>query len=433
MLLNSFNSKINLPSVVSRLGASTSDFKFVRVPLFGWYAKSNTNDFVGNIFDFFPIKDWRKLYSVICRDFTDCFDFNLPYSEYAEKTLFRDQTKIMQYQSAWLMSVQEAQSARARDKERVLYFREILEEMGMPYLLTNKMGYLNDRVLKSFPMLELDAKYKYKKTLLIPSFCSPKHICSLEVARITNMHERETIFINGEFGWYGKAGVEIVRDMNELKIKPGNTWNYKNDYWNSRQVQLSEMLGTEQLIKIWSEAPHSNFAQDITDLMLGKQGSQDLKNYVPTLNYSQVQQLEKRSGQSLVDGWMKSREQQFTVQGKTYVKREKAYFLIKKNEEEQLTNFTLDIKEIRKKSEEEFIWCGMVYFEEHAVPFEMEDKYFMSCHLFTKGIRKMFLTLGLGIPFINERYLRQLITMIQLTCHNVKIVPEPPAKENKDK
>lgn len=422
MLLNSFNSKINLPSVVSKLGINTSEYDFVRVPLFGWYAKSKTSDFIGNIFDFFPIEDWRKLYGTICRDFNDCFDFNLPYSEYAERNLFKDQTKIMQFQSLWLLSVQEAQNSRARYYDKVVYFKEMLEEMGMPELVNNKVGYLTGRVMKSFPSLELEVKHKYKKTIVVPSFCSPKHICSLELTRVADINQRSTIFINGEYGWYGKQGVEIVRDFNELKIKQGNTWNYKNDYWNSKPVKISDMVGTEQLIKIWSEASASNFDRDLMELIIGKQGNDDLQNHVAMLNYKQVVDLEKHSGQPLLDHWMKSREQQFTVQGRTYVKRDKAYYIIKKNDEEQLTNFTLDIKEIRKKNDGEFSWCGMVYFEEHAVPFEMEDRYFTSTFLFTKGLRKMFLELGLGIPFINEKYAPQLLTMIQLTCHGVKIV-----------
>jgi hypothetical protein len=422
MLLNSFNSKINLPSVVAKLGGDTSEYEFTRIPLFGWYAKAKSRDFVGNIFDFFPITDWRRLYGIICRDFNDCFDFNLPYSEYAEKALFKNQTKIMQYQSAWLLSVQEAHTARARMQDKVVYFRDILAEAGMTELLNNKFGYLTERVLKAFPALELDAKYRYKKTLMIPSFCSPKHIASLEIARLSDLTQRETLFLNGEYGWYGKQGVEIVRDFNELKVKTGNTWNYKNDLWNTSAVKLSNLLSTEQLIKIWSESKHSVFTENIMDLLMGKQGSDDLRNNVAALSYTQMLELENRSGQKLADFWMKSREQQFTVQGKTYIKRDKAYYLVKKNEEEQLTNFTLDIQQIRKKNEEEFVWCGMVYYEQHAIPFEMEDKYFMSCHLFTKGIRKMFLSSGIGIPFINEKYIRQLITMIQLTCHDVEIV-----------
>jgi hypothetical protein len=424
MLLNSFNSKINLPSVVSKLGINTSEYEFVRAPLFGWYAKSKTKDFVGNIFDFFPINDWRRLYGIVCRDFNDCFDFNLPYSEYAERELYKDQTKIMQFQSAWILSVQEAHSARARYHDKVIYFSDMLNDLGMPELLNNKIGYLTEKVLKAFPSLDLETKYKYKKTVLIPSFCSPKHICSLESAKLIDIADRETLFLNSEYGWYGRQGVEIVRDIHELKYKAGNTWNYKCDYWNTEPVRVSEMIGTEQLIRIWSEARYSKFTENLADLMVGKSGDDDLRNHVGMLNYSQVQELEKNSSQELLPYWMKSREQQFTVHGRTYVKRDKAYFLLTKGEEEQLTNFTLDIKEIRKKNEDEFIWCGMVYFEEHAVPFEMEDKYFMSCFLFTKGIRKMFLNLGLGIPFINERYVRQLVTMIQLTCHDVKIVKD---------
>lgn len=422
MLLNSFNSKINLPSVVSKLGGNTSEYSFVRLPIFGWYAKSKTTDFVGNIFDFFPVQDWPGLYGTICRDFSDCFDFKLPYSEYAEKQLFKNQAKIMQYQSAWIMSVQEAAGTRARYYDKVIYFKDMLNEMGMPCLLDNRLGYITEKVVKTFPILELDHKYRYKKTVLVPSFCSPKHICSLEVAKLSDLGDRRTIFINDEYGWYGRQGVEIVRDLNELKIKIGNTWNYKCDYWNHSAVNISEMVNTEQLIKIWSESANSKFTQNIMDLMVGKQGTDDLRNHVAMLNYDQVRDLEKNSGQKLMGHWMKSREQQFYVQGKTYVKRDRAYFIIKKNEEEQLTNFTLDIKEIRKKKDDEFFWCGMVYFEEHAVPFEMEDKYFNSCFLFTKGIRKLFLSLGLGIPFINERYVRPLMTMIQLTAHDVKIV-----------
>ena len=421
MLLNSFNSKINLPSVVSKLGINTSDYEFVKVPLFGWYAKSKTSDFVGNIFDFFHVSDWRTLYGTVCRDFSDCFDFKLPYSEYAEKALFRDQTKIMQFQSVWLMSLQEAQTARARLKERIMYFREVLEESGMPQLINNKFGYMTEKVINVFPKLDLENKYRYKKTVLIPSFCSPKHICSLEVAKLHDINQRELVFLNGEYGWYGAQGTEIVRDLNELKIKVGNTWNYKNDYWNKKAVGISEMMGTEQLIKMWSEVKHSQFDQDLMDLIIGKQGNDELKNHVGMLNYQQVQELEKNSKQPLMDSWMKGREEQFTVQGRTYVKRDKAYYLLKKGEEEQLTNFTLDVLEIRKKNEDEFVWCGMVYFEQHAVPFELEDRYLLSCHLFTKGLRKMFLNLGLGIPFINEKYVRQLMTMIQLTCYNVKI------------
>ena len=421
MLLNSFNSKINLPSVVSKLGINTSEYDFVKVPLFGWYAKSKNSDFVGNIFDFFHVNDWKKLYGTACRDFSDCFDFKLPYSEYAERALYRDQTKIMQYQSVWLMSVQEAQTARARMGDKVVYFREMLEELGMPALIANKFGYMTEKVMKLFPKMELDNKYRYKKTVLIPSFCSPKHICSLEVAKLHDLQQRELLFMNGEYGWYGASGSEVVRDLNELKIKLGNTWNYKNDYWNKKPVGLSEMLGTEQLIKIWSEASYSKFDQNLLELIIGKQGDDELKNHVSMLNYQQVRELERNSGQALIDYWMKGREEQFTVQGRTYIKRDKAYYLLKKGEEEQLTNFTLDVLEIRKKEDDEFVWCGMVYYENHAVPFELEDKYLLSCHLFTKGLRKMFLNLGLGIPFINEKYVRQLMTMIQLTCYNVKI------------
>jgi hypothetical protein len=431
MLLNSFNSKINLPAIVSKLGIPTSDYDFIRVPLFGWYARSKTNAFIGNIFDFFPIEEWPKLYGRVCRDFSDCFDFKLPYSEHAEKNLFKNQSKIMQYQSLWLLCKQEARTVRARHFDKVMPFKEMLNDLGMPHLITNEIGYMTERVMREFPGLNLDKKFKYKKTIVMPTFCSPKHICSLECMRLSDLNEREALFLNGEYGWYGKHGIEIVRDINELKIKPGNTWNYKVDYWNDRPVNISEMLSTEQLVKIWSEAEKTSFNQDLLQTVIGKEGSEDLRNHVPMLNHNQVLTLEKLTKQSLMPFWMKTREQQFTVHGKTYIKRDKAYYLLTGEGEEQLTNFTLDIHEISKRIDEtgkdHFVWCGTIYFENHVVPFEMDDKYFMSGYLFNKGIRHQFFVLGLGIPFINEKYIKQLITMIQLTCYNVHIAPNAAA------
>jgi nucleotide sugar dehydrogenase len=79
------------------------------------------------------------------------------------------------------------------------------------------------------------------------------------------------------------------------------------------------MVGTEQLIKLWSEASYTKFTENIMDIIMGKQGTEDLRNHVAMLNYTQVQELEKNSEQSLLPFWMKSREQQFNVQGKTFI------------------------------------------------------------------------------------------------------------------
>lgn len=430
MNINDFNSKVNLPKVVSKLGLKVNDFNFVRMPIFGWFAKSKDGKFVGNIFDFFEVSEWKSLYSTILDNFEDCLDFKLPRSEYAEKSLFKHQYVHMQYQSAWVLSKQEVYKHRARHGDKVMYFKDVLMAAGMPGFLENEVGYLTENVVKAFPKLNLGAKHKYKKVLVIPTFCTPKHICSFELAKFQSPNEREKIYMNGEMGWYGKIDTEVAKDFNELKIKPAYTWNYKADFWLENPIKLSDSVDTNQLIQIWSDVKKGLFEDDPVDRLIGMEGNASIEHHVASLTHQQIQELEKRTDKKLMPYWIEAKEQQFTVHGKTFVRRGTAYFLIKAREEEQLTNFALEIKEIRKRGEE-FIWCGFIHHGESFVPFEMNDKYFTSSYLFAKGVRSQFLRLGLGIPFINEKYVKQLLSMIQLTSYKVQVVPEEPTPDKR--
>jgi hypothetical protein len=426
MNINDFNSKINLPKVVSKLGMNVGDFNFVRMPVFGWFAQAKTGGFIGNIFDFFEPSDWKTLYSTILNDFEECLDFKLLRAEYAEKMLFKNQCLHMQYQSAWLLAKEEVRSHRARHADKIMYFADILRTAGMPGFLENEVGYLTENVVKAFPKLNLGAKQKYKKVIVIPSFCTPKHICSFELAKFQNPQVREKIYVNGELGWYGKICEHLAGDFNELKVRKGFTWNYKANYWVKTPIAISERMPTSQLIQVWGEASQVRFGQDPVERLMATEGATGLEHYVASLSFEQLQELEKKTGLSLAPAWTVSREQQIVVRGKTFVRRGTAYYIIKSGDEEQLTNFVLEIKEIRKR-EEDFYWCGFIHYNESVVPFELEDKDFSSSHLFAKSIRKIFLNLGLGIPYINEKYVGQLLNLIQLTSHKVQIVPEEPA------
>ena len=221
-------------------------------------------------------------------------------------------------------------------------------------------------------------------------------------------------------------GTEIVKDVEELKIKVGNTWDYKCDFWNSNVIKVSDTLETQQLIKVWSEAHKTAFTESPIDLLVGKQGTGDIKHHVALLSHAQIQELEKKTDQKLMDYWIKSKEEQFVVHDNTFVKRGNAYFIIKRRgTEEQISNFVLEIDKIQKKVEDGenvFYWCGNILYNQDVIPFEMSDHYFTSSYLFAKGLRNQFMSLGIGIPFINEHYIRQLISLIQFSCYNVKIV-----------
>jgi len=427
MNINDFNSKVNLPRVIAKLGADVKDFDFIRMPVFGWYAKSRTNDFIGNIFDFFSHKDWPKLYTHVLDSFGDCLDFKFPHSEPAEKRLFSNYMNHMTYHAAWIMSKEEMLSHRARYGNNVMYFKDILDSSGMPGLPLNEIGYLTENVINSFKKLNLEAKRKYQKVLVIPSFNTPKHICSFELAKHTTPQEKEKIYVNAELGWYGKMSKTIVADFNELKVTQGVTWDYKADYWTNEGTKLSENLDVPALIQIWGDTKRTTFEEDPTSIILRKQGTDDILHHVASLTYPQVEELQKKMGTNLMDAWVSAKENQFIVLGKTFVRRGTSYYVLAGANEELISNFTIEMSEIKKRGtigEEEFWWCGFLHHGGSVVPFEMNDKYFTSCHLFAKGIRKQFLTLGLGIPYINERYVRQLLSVIQLTAYKIAIVTD---------
>jgi hypothetical protein len=424
MNINDFNSKVNLPKVVSKLGMSVDNFNFIRMPVFGWYAEAKTGGFIGNVFDFFEPSRWKTIYSTILNDFEDCLDFKLPRSEYAEKSLFKNQCLHMQYHSAWLLAKEEVQNHKARHGDKVMYFEDILKSAGMSGFVENEIGYLTENVVKAFPKLNLGAKQKYKKILVIPSFCTPKHICSFELAKFQAPQEREKLYVNGELGWYGKIGNYLAADFNELKARQGFTWNYKANNWVREAVDISNLATGANLLQLWGEAPGVRFKQDPIEKLIAQEGSSALENYISGLTYQQVQELEKKTGMDLIKHWTTSREQQVVVRGKTFVRRETSYYILKKaGEEEQLTNFVIEIQEIRKRSED-FYWCGFIYHNESVVPFELADKNFASNYMFAKSVRGIFLNLGLGIPYINEKYVGQLLSLIQLTSSKVQIVPE---------
>jgi hypothetical protein len=428
MTLNEFNSKVNLPRLSAKLGYPIDQFDFIKIAPFGWFARSRTNDFIGNVFDFFQNpEDLKNLYTLIVENYQDCLDFNLPNSSWANRHLARNILIHSHYQALWSLSREQLKKHRARYNSKVYYFEDILCEMGLPGLAENGIGCLTPEIAKSFPKLGLDKQLRNRKVVVIPSFVTPKHICSIELAPLHNLEDRSKVYVNGEIGWYGKIGEPIYGSFADLKVVPGVTWNRKLDFWVTKPLEISQSVTTPQLIQIWSETRRSEFSKNPIEMLLAKQGSETIENHLGTLSYEQVQSLEKLTGAKLLPSWIEARQQQFVIQGRTFSRRGSSYYLVKDEDAEQLTNFTMDIKEIRKRKKDNdtvFVWCGFINVGEAVVPFELEDRYFTSSHLFTRGVREQFLTLGLGIPYINQRFIGQIMNIIQMASHNVEIVSE---------
>jgi hypothetical protein len=117
------------------------------------------------------------------------------------------------------------------------------------------------------------------------------------------------------------------------------------------------------------------------ELILKKQGTEEVEHHIASLSYPQVEELQKKLGKNLMDSWVASKENQFTVLGKTFVRRGNSYYVVCKDQEELISNFAIEMTHISKRTvgeEEEFWWCGFLQHGLSVVPFEMNDKYLTS-------------------------------------------------------
>jgi hypothetical protein len=189
-------------------------------------------------------------------------------------------------------------------------------------------------------------------------------------------------------------------------------------------VKLSEHLDAAQLIKAWSESTRTEFVDDVQRRFMGKAGHMDLTQMVSMLTYEQVIALEKKSGQELLPTWLKTREQQFNLGDRVLIKRTDGYYMkMAYGEEQQLTNFTIEVSNVERVGPGNFEWVGLVFCMGQVTPFRLGDKQMCSSYRFTEAIRAMFFELGIGMPVIHKRYAPDVISLIQQSCSAIRVSP----------
>jgi len=416
---------------VSKLGIYTGDLEFVKVPVFGWFAKNKQTGVVTSLVSYFDVSHYRKLYGIIHRDFSDCIDFKMTYAEHAEKELYSDILKQRTMAHVLKMAQDDIPAARARMGEQITTIPAYLAAKGKGQLVSNGLGFVSTRVFDAIPASLTTHLHKYKgaKSVLLPSYCAPGVICSLQIMRVDNMQVKDDLYLNDEYGWLGQWDKPVVSSSACLEQLEGCTWDYKLPYWyRDSSIELSMGLTGTQLLQIWSEQRDVRFSTDIVDLILRKIGTEDLITHFDRLSLPQIQTLEARTGEKLAQKWRASKDQQYSINGQVYLRRDNCYHVKTSTGLEQLTNFVIEIHKI-KKVEDDYVWVGTLFTGGQSIAFEMGDRVFSSGYLFSQGIRRMFLDNGVGIPFINEPRARQLLMLIQLSSQGVTIQKEPIAKE----
>lgn len=409
MKVNDFNSKVNLPKFCAKLGYT--DYQFLRLPTFGWFAYNKDRSFVGNIFDVIGVKDRENLYSLITKEKQDYLEFEMAYSEFAEKTLKNNLLEIQLWTAAFSFAKKELQTYQIVHKGKKEKLIDILKNSGFAPLVENNVGVITRNLMERFNMLPWPKK-DLRGKLLIPTFHTPFHISSLEYCPWDDPSELYPLFINDEKGWYGSLKhKQVIGGFFDLWANAGNTWDYKCDYWNNNVVTLSDTLDVADCMRIWTEAKHSTFDVSPLKKIIDAGKVDELQHYVAELTIDQLAEVEKVSGKKLTTYWKQAREHQVKIGSKLFVRRNNCYYVYKKGDLEQITNFAIDIEKIVKRGNE-FYRVGMLHFGDKSSAFEMEEKYFNTNYLFQRGIKEKFLASGLGVPLIYPAFSNKALLLI---------------------
>lgn len=431
MRVNSFNSKLNLPKFAEKLGYE--GYQFVRVPTFGWFAYNRDRSFIGNAFDLVSPRDRDNLYALIAKEKPEYLDFELSYSDLSETKLKYNLLEIQLWNAALNFARKEMQTYKMTYQGEKTLLKDVLAAHGLNGYIDNKVGVVSSAVLEKFNMLPWPKK-DVRGKLLLPSYCSPNQACSLDYFSWDNPNALHPLWLNDERGWYGSIGsAKVLSDMKEFSTTSGFIWDYKADYWLGDTItKLSENLDVSDCIRIWIDAKHATFNKSPLTQIIDSGKASELKAHVGKLNFTQLEQVEQATGEKLLPYWKQAREQQIQIGDRVFLKRDNRYYVYKKGNLMEVTNFAVEITRITR-SGKNFIRSGFLHYGNQSLPFEMDEKFFSTNHLFQKGIKDKFLMTGLGVPIIHPDFAGRALLIIESFNAGVKIElgapSEPPSCE----
>lgn len=410
MNCNYFNYKVNLPRFCSKMGYA--DYQYVKLPTFGWYAYNNDKSFIGNIFDLVNVKDREYLYALISKEKPEYLDFDLAYSTMTETCIKYNLLECQLWSAAYAYSRKELETYKITFKGKRTLLKDVLKENGFAAMLDNKVGVITASLIEKFNMLPWP-KHDVRGRILVPSFSTPQHICSLEYCVWDEPTALLPLWLNGEKGWYGNLeSRRIVSGLKELWSTPGCTWDYKLDYWSSQQiVAFSDGITVNDAIRIWTESKNTVFDKSPLDFIIDNGKIDELKLHIGNLSYQQLKEVEEKTGEALTSCWKKARQQQIQIGSRSFTRRDNCYWVYKKGKLEQVTNFAIEIESIIKTGKS-FIRKGIIYFGDKAVPFEMDEKFFTTNYMFHRGIKDKFLSAGLGVPIVHPSFFNKALLVI---------------------
>lgn len=414
MTFNEFNSKINLPEVCRMAGIS--GLNYIKLPTFGWYGYNANLSQIVHLFQLFDDKDIFGLYRKFTLEMPELQEFSMTYSETEGNQLYEDYAKTRLWGSFFRDARLETQKLEMRDRPP---FKQIMKECGFPNLPADNVGYITEALLKkhvSFRMHPSPVGY-----LVVPTFCTPKHICSLELVDPKTMLVEKTIFKNGEKGWYGELGGVVVPDLPTLGRDGGFTWDSKCDFWTTKPLTLSKKMSVSKCVEVWLTAHNTKFDMSPIEVIKANKKEDEIVTVLSRLTLSQAMELESILKCGIVNKWEIAQQQTVEIGRFKFHNKKSQYYVAYMDEvPTEFTNFTMQIDRIIRNGNR-FYRQGVIRFENREAPFVFDEESFTTSNTLSKAIRAFFLQHGLGVPIILSLQHRYLLDVVNRFNRGAKI------------
>jgi hypothetical protein len=167
------------------------------------------------------------------------------------------------------------------------------------------------------------------------------------------------------------------------------------------------------LLEIFKTAKLTKFEPDPIELIKIKNASSLVYNHISNLNKQQILELQDRLELSdLYSEWLNLQDSQYTINNVIYYRRENGYFVNRFGKEQQLTNFTLTVRDRVKKDDTVFYVLEVVVAKKTAF-IDLPSHVFNSAFKLQNYIREAVLNAGLDMPkFLSPEVDRRLKNFI---------------------
>lgn len=432
MTVPEFISKVNLPAFCYQLGVANG-LTFKKVPKFGWFALGAGKDRALTIFDFFPTKSAvEDAYRYVTIEHPNLQEARMWFSETSQTKLHGNYHKWLIAEELHRGAVQEVRGnavfkpAGSTDRMR---FNRWAETNGFTEFVDRaQVGVVTERVLSALKASGSAEKLKVgdelKNSLIVPSFVAPGRLSTLEVLQPTSYHTAE-FYRMVERGWYGRLNVRIHQQLPDLTLSPGCTWDSKVPYWTTETVALSDTLLPATCIEIWSSTEPVLCTPSPLEIVKTANQLDKLVNLTGNLTLGQVEELERQTGEKLQHLWRSNRATAVEVCGTEFLVEGDRYYIARFKQAIEYTNFTMKLTKIVRDGEH-YKQHGYIYHNGKELPFEMDRHYFDSFNLLLKGLTKIFLESGLGVPMVVPNFKHYLTNVIHAFNPDITIETAQP-------